>query len=68
MKIRIMATKNECNAIKTGLQRKLEEKPKLEYSISNLYSCRNSNQYRLYIEVQGTDVPAELDKLLRGAP
>lgn len=67
MKIRIMATENECQIVKKIVQRKMEEKTNVEYSISNLYPNRNSNLYRLYIEVQGADVPKELDKLLRGA-
>ncbi len=68
MKIRIMATENECQIIKKTLQQRLKEKTDLEYSISNLYPNTNSNLYRLYIELQGADVPTELDKFLRGAP
>lgn len=68
MKIRIMATENECILAKNILLTVVKSNPDLVYSISGLYPCRNSNLYRLYIEIQGTDMPIELNNLLRGAP
>lgn len=66
MKIRIMATENECILFKNVLLNVMKTNSNLVYSISDLYPCRSSNLYRLYIEIQGTELPIELNNLFRG--
>ncbi len=49
MQLRIIANKQECEECQKYFEQALSSS--VGYSISKLYPCRNSNLYRLYIDV-----------------
>lgn len=52
MKIRIMGTKDECLIAKEYYRALLQNKTVKSVSVSDLYPNRNSNLYRLYIDIE----------------
>ena len=49
MKLRVMANESECLTVQKFFENNLSSS--IDYSISKLYPCRNSNLFRLYIDI-----------------
>ena len=49
MKLRVMANESECLTVQKFFENNLSSS--IDYSISKLYPCRNSNLFRLCIDI-----------------